>query len=134
MFVDTITVYNKYTDINTGTEKWARTVLEGVYWNAIKGATVRRTGVTSADSVQLIIPFAADKGHGYTTPKVWAALGNRNGRWTLQSGDIILHGDTGPALPYTAKELQGYDDMLVITSVDTKAHGGLMAHWEVSGK
>jgi hypothetical protein len=134
MFNDTVTVYNKYKDAD-GTEKWRRTVLKGVFWNAIKGSVTRRTGVASADGVQLIIPTTVKASRAaYNRPKEWTGLADKSGFWTLQSGDTIIKGDMAIEVVRSTKELQGYDDILVVTSVDTKDFGGGMSHWEVSGK
>lgn len=131
MLNDVITIYNKYVD--TGVEKWQRAVLYGVFWNAIKGATVRKTGVQNVDSVQIIIPKSARA--GYISPKIWAALADKSDTWTLQPGDTIVKGALDVEIVKSAaKELQAYDDVLTITSVDTKDFGGGMAHFEVSGK
>lgn len=134
MFNDTVTVYNKYKG-SDGAEKWQRTVLYGVFWNAIKGAVMRRTGVSSADSVQLIIPVSVRASRAeYKRPKEWAGLTNKIGYWTLQAGDTVIRGDMAVEIDRSTKELQGYDDILTITSVDNKAFGSGMDHWEVSGK
>ncbi len=134
MFNDTVTVYNKYKG-SDGAEKWQRTVLYGVFWNAIKGAVMRRTGVSSADSVQLIIPVSVRASRAeYKRPKEWAGLTNKTGYWTLQSGDTIIKGRIEYDVVRSSKELLDFDDVLTITSVDTKAFGNGMDHWEVSGK
>lgn len=130
MLNDVITIYNKYVDI--GIEKWQRTVLQGVFWNAIKGAVTRKTGVQNVDSVQIIIPKSARA--GYFSPKAWAALADKTGAWTLQPGDTIVKGALDVEITKSPKELQAYDDVLTITSVDAKTFGGDMAHWEVSGR
>ena len=128
MFPHVVTVYNKYKD---GTvEKWQRTVLKGVFWNSIKGAVVRKTGVTSADSLQLIIP----KRNGYLPPKEWLALTDKTGHWTLQSGDTVVKGNITYDIERSTKELEQFDDVRLITSVDYHDCGGDMAHWEVSAK
>ncbi len=133
MFAHTVTVYNKYTE--NGTEKWQRTVLKGVFWHSIKGAIARKTGVTSVDSLQLIIPMLAKASRAaYSPPKEWAGLADKSGFWTLQSGDIVVKGVITKDIERSSKELQGLDDVLTITSVDTKDFGGDMAHWEVSAK
>jgi hypothetical protein len=110
--------------------------LSGVFWNAIKGAVVRRTGVNSADSLQLIIPIGVQASRAaYKPPKEWAALTDKTGAWTLQPGDVVVKGALDDVeIVRSTKELQAYDDVLTITSVDTKDVGGAMAHWEVSGK
>lgn len=129
MFPHTVTIYNKYKDGTT--EKWQRTVITGVYWNSVKGAVMRKTGVSSADSLQLIIPMSIA---GYLPPKEWAKLTNKAASWTLQSGDTVILGDIDYEVVRSSAELREYDNQITITSVDTKDYGGSMRHWEVSGR
>lgn len=130
MFPHTITLYNKYKD---GTvEKWQRTTLIGVYWNAVKGSVSRKTGTSSADSLQLIIPMMV---LGYKSPKEWAKLENKQGYWTLESGDMVVLGNITQEVTKTSAELkQSLDNCLTISSVDTRNIGAGMAHWEVGAK
>lgn len=129
MMNDTITVYNKYLASNV--ERWKRTVLSGVYWNAVNGAVLRKTGAASADSVVVIVPRSLP---GYVKPKTWNALPDKSGAWTVQAGDMIVKGRIATEITRSAaKELSGYDDVLTVTTVDDKDFGGL-AHLEVSGR
>lgn len=130
MFPHTVTVYNKYKDGTT--EKWQRTVLYGVLWDAIKGAVTRKTGVTSADGLQLIIPMTGRR--GYRPPKEWAGLTDKFGFWTLQSGDMVALGALEYEIVKSSSELRDFDHVLTITSVDTKNFGSGMDYWEVSAK
>lgn len=125
MFPDTITLYNRYVD--GGMEKWQRTVLTGVYWNAVKGAVLRRTGAESADSVVILIP----KRTGYQKPIAWQS--ERKG-WTLQPGDTVVKGEITVEISRSISKELNMDDVLTITNVDDKDFGGGMAHWEVSGR
>ena len=84
MFNDVVTVYNKYVDNRI--ERWQRTVLTGVFWNSVKGAVMRKTGVTSTDSLQLLIPCNTRSNRAYKPPKVWATLEDKESFWTLQIG------------------------------------------------
>ncbi len=130
MFPHTVTVYNKYLDGKT--EKWQRTVLRGVFWDSSKGAVVRKTGVSSADGLMLMIPMSIP---GYTKPKEWAALEDKAGSWTLQSGDTVILGEIDYEVVKSSSELaRQFDDVLVISNVDTRNYGGGMSHFEVSGK
>ena len=129
MMNDTITVYNKYLASNV--ERWKRTVLSGVYWNAVNGAVLRKTGAASADSVVVIVPRSLQ---GYVKPKTWNALPDKSGAWTVQAGDMIVKGRIATEITRSAaKELSGYDDVLTVTTVDDKDFGRL-AHLEVSGR
>ena len=132
MFNDTVTVYNKYTDNRV--EKWQRTVLIGVFWNSIKGAIMRKTGVASADSLQLLIPCNIRTNRAYKPPKEWARLEDKTNHWTLQSGDIVVKGNINYEVIKSSSELNQFDDCLKISSVDHKPFGGSMSHWEVSAK
>ncbi len=132
MFPHSVTIYNKY--LENKVEKWQRTVLLGVYWNAVKGAVMRRTGVASADSLQLIIPFSVRSDGAYKPPKEWAALEDKTGFWTLQSGDTVVKGVVEYEIIKTSAELKEFDHCLSVTSVDTKDFGGSMEHFEVMAK
>ena len=47
---------------------------------------------------------------------------------------MAVLGDIGYEIERSTKELQKFDDLLTITTVDTRDYGGGMAHWEVTGK
>jgi hypothetical protein len=133
MFPHTVTVYNKYKDGTT--EKWQRTILYGVLWDAIKGAVTRKTGVTSADGLQLIIPMSVRASRSaYKPPKEWAVLEDKTNAWTLQSGDMVALGALEYEIVKSSSELKEFDHVLTITSVDTKNFGSRMDYWEVSAK
>lgn len=123
MFHDTITIYNKYKD-NDGKEHYHRSILKNVFWNEIKGSVMRKTGVTSSDKVQIIIP--ARKGF---VNSEYDGTG-----WTLKAGDLVIKGDIKKeVLPgETAKALDGCGSKVVITNVDDKRFCSGLAHWEVS--
>ncbi len=130
MFPHSVTIYNKYKV--AGVEKWQRTFIDRVQWNAIKGSVVRKTGVSSADSLQLIIPYPACTARKYIDPKAWTALEDKSDYWTLQSGDTVIKGSVDYEVVQSSSELKSYDDCLTITSVDAYDYG--IPHWEVAGK
>lgn len=132
MFNDAVTIYNKYKAGNV--EKWQRTVLHGVFWNAIKGAVTRRTGVQSADSLQLLIPCNIRTDRAYKPAKEWAGSEDKESYFTLQNGDTIIKGDIAYDVEKSSSELKRFDDCLTITSIDYKDFGGDMAHWEVGAR
>ena len=128
MFNDTVTLYSKY--VEDGTERWKRTILCGVFWNSVEGAVLRRTGAASADRVVVLIP---DTVGGYVKPKAWDALGDKSGFWTVRPGDTLARGGVPVEIARSTRELEGFDDVLTVTTVDDKRFGGL-AHLEVSGR
>lgn len=131
MFPHTVTLYNKYLEGNT--ERWKRTVLQGVFWDSSRGRTVRKNGVSADNGLVLIIPFSVSADNDYCKPKEFTSLTNKVEKWTLASGDTIVLGDIGYEIERSSKELHRFNDVLTISHVDTRDYGGSMAHWEVTG-
>lgn len=131
-----ITIYNQYIDPATRSEKYQRTVIPHVHWENRKAINRSKIGDISADSVMVFIPFAV--GDDYLKPVAWQALPVKTGKWTLQTGDILVKGAVTDELSssFTASDLkEKYDDVVAITSVDTMDYGTVgLQHWEVSGK
>lgn len=126
MFPHTVTIYNRDKE-----EHYHRTVIAGVLWDSSKGAVVRKTGVSSVDGLQLIIPMSAQ---GYLKPSDWLELVDKTGSWTLQPRDVVVLGKIEYEVVKSIKELQQFDDVLTISNIDTKKFGSNLDHWEVSGK
>lgn len=129
------TIYNKWFNPELRKEEWRRTVLTGVFFDKTRGANFNKTGNSSADKAQIIIPFTAKASGGktYKDPIAWAAAPDV--AWTLQSGDRIIKGQIPYEIVSKPSELdERFSDVLTITSVDCKDFGGSMAHWEVRAK
>lgn len=129
MFQHTVTIYNR-----DAQEHYHRTVISGVFWNSSKGAVSRKTGVSSADGLQLIIPFDVAHAVEYIKPKDWLKLADKTGHWTLQPKDVVILGDINYDVIKSSKELLQFDDVMTISNIDTKSFGSSLDHWEVSGK
>lgn len=130
MFTDTVTIYNKYKA--DGKEHWQRRVVPGVNWTENQGAVARKTGVTPANGLTLVIPRGALK--DYVPPQVFAALEDRAGVWTVTAHDTVVLGDVPVEITATpGKDLAGWDHVRTVTMVDSLLHGRL-AHLEVTGK
>lgn len=130
MFNDAVTIYNSYKE--EGKECWQRHVVHGVNWTDIQGAVARKTGVTSANTLSLLIPAKAMV--GYVKPQAFAALEDKSGKWTVAPKDIVVLGAVDVEVARTpGKDLAGEDGVRVVTAVDSYLHGPL-AHLEVSGK
>jgi hypothetical protein len=143
-----LTIYNKYTDPTTRTEKYQRTVVVAVFWENRKAANIMRSGLLEADAVTVHIPFA--RGTDFVKPIAWQALTTKTGSWTIQVGDVIVKGavtdeitdavtdpKTHVVTPaFTMTDLaKKYDDVLTIRTVDTMDYGSQnMWHWEVGAK
>ncbi len=127
-----ITVYNKYVDTATRTEKWQRTEVFNCVWQGVS-AIARFKEQVPAKTVLILIPFAS--GTGYQEPKAWQV--DRDG-WTLQEGDVIVRGlvtDEITAI-YTMKDLRDdHQHVFTIASVAAMDEGSPnMQHWEVQAK
>lgn len=130
-----LTIYNKYIDPATRTEKYQRATITGVFWENRKAANkLASGGQIASDQARVFIPFRC--GAAYIKPKAWQALSVKTGKWTLQEGDIIVNGAVTDEITtsFTVTALKAkYDDVLAITSVDTNDALNL-EHWEVGAK
>jgi hypothetical protein len=132
-----ITVYNKYIDSPTRSEKYQRAEIRDVAWESRKAANVRATGGQMfADQATVYIP--QQRGANYLLPVTWQALAVKTGKWTLQIGDVIVRGIVTDAINdnFTMTALKAkYDSVLVISSVDTMDGGSAdMHHWQIGAK
>lgn len=130
-----ITLYNRY--LVAGVETYQRTVITDVYWENRKASNVLRSGGNiQADQAVVFIPMA--RGAAFLNPKAWLALVSKTGKWTLQPQDYIVKGVVTDTIgvSFTITQLKAkYDDVLVISSVDTMDMGSAsMQHWKVSAK
>ena len=131
-----ITLYNKYTDAATRTEKYQRTVIYDVVWESTKAVSGRSTGVLASNVATIFIPM--QRGANYLKPKAWRALSDKSGKWTLQEGDVIVRGVATDEIEgaYTITSLRAeYDEVVTVTSVDAMDQGSAnVQHWEVGAK
>jgi hypothetical protein len=140
-----LTMYNKYIDATTRTEKYQRSSVVGVAWENRKASNTLATGGSiAADQARVFIPL--QRGANYLKAKAWQALTVKTGKWTLQVGDVIVKGLVSdeihdavvspPLAAFTITSLKAkYDDVLVISSVDTMDSGSAsMHHFMISAK
>ena len=138
----TVTVYHTTEDTLTLETTVNITILNGVLLDATKAANVRESGLTSADSVNLYIPFSVKAVDGlkridkaFLSPKEYRDINNKSDFWTLDTqncffvkGEVVEQGRDFQYLNHN------YDDVYRVTSVDTKDFGTPdMRHWEVGG-
>lgn len=125
-----VTLYNRYMD--DGAEKYSRTVLRDVSWQAGRQHAFTQDGVSGGSVADVYIPFSVDaEGKRYLLPKQFTPEG-----WTLQKKDYLVKGvcpyEHGLASP-VSELLSRYDDVVTITGVETCDFGSAaLAHWEVS--
>ena len=125
-----ITVFNKYRVANVDT--WQQTQISDVAWEQRHA----RSQFDSDDLATVFVPLA--RGDDYLNPRVWQALSSKTGKWTLQVGDVIAKGlitfDLSASFPLGVLKA-AYDDVLVITSVDTYDYGSAsLQHFRIGAK
>ncbi len=131
-----LTLYNKYIDTTTRSEKWQRTQILGVLWENRKAGNVIKSGMLEADQASIYIPFF--HGVNFLAKPDWQALTTKTGMWTLQTGDFVVNGLVNDEITssFTISDLNAkYADVLCITSIDTMDQGSVaMHHWQVGAK
>lgn len=126
-----ITVYNKYIDAATRSEKYQRAIVYNVVWQAVR-AINRFKEQVQANTTLILIPFAS--GNGYQEPRDWQV--DRDG-WTLQEGDVIARGMISQDITteYSVSDLRRDYDVIAVASVASMDEGSPnVQHWEVNGK
>lgn len=150
MFAHTVTLYNTRTETDKTTFKDKTvnyiTVLKGVLLDASKAYNVRKSGLESADAVDLYVPFdvqATDAMTGeskkYIGPTEFWRLDDKSGYWTLKPGEDtwFVKGEAVPDQSWPSETVYDringmYDDVYNVTKVDLKDFGGLQ-HFEIGG-
>jgi len=126
-----ITIYNKV--IEDKKAKWRYTQLTGVFFDEAKANNVKISGITSADALNLVIPFdvkTLEENKEYKEPKMFQE--NPQHAWTIQKGDFIVKGLADIEI-LGQKDLEdNFYDVYVVNVVDAKLFGSRsLWHWEV---
>ena len=116
---DTITIYNKFKDPNTGKNVTFRTFLRFTRFMSQKSGIIASTlGATRIyDTVILLDHGLTMKGQKYSTegytldgsgkrlkkpyvePSAWKAAANKDAVWTIQEADYVLRGECPVTIP-----------------------------------
>ncbi len=141
MFPHTVTVYNTGDEDPVTFEKVNHiTVLRGVFYDAAKAVNVRESGLTNADSVNLIIPYNVEAVDGetgepqtYLPPKEYATAMDKRKHWTIKTSDcFFVKGEVvRPGLSFQEIN-RAFDYVHNVNTVDEKDFGNLQ-HIEVGG-
>ena len=140
MFPHTVTIYNTWENpVTLDTENHV-TILRGVFYDSSKAVNVRESGLTNADSVNLIIPFSVEAVDGvtgkkqtYLPPKEYETAMDKSEHWTIRAKDcFFVKGEVvRPGLSF--QEINAsFDYVHNVTTVDEKDFGGL-PHFEIGG-
>lgn len=142
----TVTLYNVINAVNPATFEDAEvayiTILRGVFFDASKGASVRASGLESADAVTLFIPFSVTAVDGtsggaksYADPDAFISAQDKSALWTLtRSGDGVESFFVKGEVVTTPTIARAVSESYAVTKVDMKDYGRThMRHWEVGG-
>ncbi|MBR0411061.1 MAG: hypothetical protein IJI25_08685 [Eubacterium sp.] len=129
---DTITVFNARIDDDKGYDTYEPTIIRGVSWFCEIASNVDSSGLKAANKFTIRIPEDADfSGKAYVTPAAYAG-GDPKTAFTLQQGDIIVHGEeTGFLRPAQLKEK--YGETVTILGVTDNRRSPNAKHWKVVG-
>lgn len=140
MHDQTITLYNYHEP----TKLWYTTVFEGVQLTATRAGNATMHGITDGDSVNIIIPAAADKTadtRQYIGPKAYAARDAPGEYFTFwPEHDFVVVGNCPLEQPVSEDDYDnglyhemnhGQDEVYMITSA---SFYGLIPHFEVEGR
>lgn len=140
MFPHTITVYNTSENPTTFETENHITVLRGVFYDSAKAVNVRESGLSNADSVNLIIPFDVEAVDGvtgepqtYLAPKEYETAADKSQFWTIKTSDcFFVKGEVvQPGMSF--RDINAaFDYVHNVTTVDEKDFGGL-PHFSVGG-
>ncbi len=107
MFPHEMTLYHRTEE--DGAVKWSRSVVQGVLWENLASITLRKTGITPEDKVQVYIPMPGAE---------------------VSEKDIIVKGICDTQIQKSSKEIP---DGMYVTSVETYDYGNLK-HWRVTAR
>lgn len=126
-----ITIYNKVTEDRK--VKWKYTQLTGVFFDEAKANNVKISGITSADALNLVIPFdvkTLEENKEYKEPKMFQQ--DFQNAWTIQKGDLVVKGLVDMEIMGQKDLEDNFNDVYVVNVVDAKLFGSRnMWHWEV---
>lgn len=129
-----LTIYNKYFDKSTRSDKYQRTVLKSIFWNESKAYNRLQSGLTDADKVNIMIPMSSNPTRQYIPPKQFEKLNDKFNYFTISEGDRVVKGAINLEINQPNDLDEDYE-AFTVTSVDTKDYGSEhMHHWKVGAR
>jgi len=125
------TIYNRYLDPITLTDKWQKHLVHQVYWEG--GRSVKLlNGLVNNNACRVYIPCNANYLTDYLPPLDFKD--NRSGHWTIQVGDIIVKGTVTDEIDRISDLEKLYSDVYTINYFKDNRYGSSnMWHFEVGG-
>lgn len=86
----TITIFNKFPDRESRRFVYVPHVLKDVWFHTDQKTAVADSGLASADSYKIRIPYPCE---GWLPPNDYRDLASLHRNWTVQNGDFFLVGE-----------------------------------------
>ena len=132
---ETITVFNKRVDPNTGDNVYIPTVINGVSWFCEIATSVGQEGLNAANHVYVRVPIDADfGGKTYVDPIAYKQELIVAGTFTFDMGDIIVKAAITTEGLRPPQIQQTYSDCMTIVGVTDNRRAPNAPHWKVVGK
>lgn len=130
----TITMYNYFTDVETGYDTCKRLQIDGVSTFVQTQVNVSKEGLAAASVYTIRIPETSVFAQ-YVTPKQFLELSDKTGYFTLSKGDKIVLGvaEEETATAAYLENKYGNDQVMTITGV-TDNLDKREPHWKVVGE
>ena len=109
---ETITVYNRSYDDDTGLDIWTPTTITGVSWHKNTDTAITDSGLKSAAKCTIRIPIEAVCNKSYVDPLSYTAPETT---YTLDAGDVIIRGSCSEC--ENPAELKKHHEMVTILGV-----------------
>lgn len=131
---EVITLINRQIDAETGYDVYSATVIKGVSWHNTVASTVTTSGLVAANQYIVRIPSNADFGGKTYVDPIAYKTADASRYFTLQSGDLLVHGTVDETDIKPASIQENYADVFVALSVTNDNRAPNAPHWKVVGK
>ena len=130
---DVITVFNAKFNPATGSDDYNVTAISGVSWFCEIVSNVDSSGLKSANRFTIRIPETADfGGKTYAAPRDYAGAADVSGAFTLQNGDVVVHGAVAESGLRPAALHKQYEAFTILGVTDNRRAPNA-PHWKVVG-
>lgn len=126
-----MTIYNKYLDPITLTDKWQKHIIHEVYFDG--GRSVKLlNGLVNNNTCRVYIPANANYLTDYLSPLDFQDTPSCH--WTIQVGDIIVKGTVSDNIDRMSDLSKKYSDVYTISYFkDNRVGSANMWHFEIGG-
>ena len=131
---DTITVFNRRIDEETGYDVYIPVVIRNVSWYSTIATSIDTNGLHAADQFIIRIPVDADfGGRSYLDPITYKNAADVSGLFTLSQGDVVVKAAITTAPAKIADVVKAYSQCCTILGVTDNRRAPNAPHWKVVG-